>query len=146
MASQVISPTGSARSFLDTNLLVYTDDPRDPVKQLKAVELIKDHLLQRSGVVSLQVLQEYFVAATGKLHLAADLAKQRVEFFAKLHVVEPGVVDILDAIDFYRLHRVSYWDAMIIYCAKRAGCRELLTEDLQHGQVFDGVRVVNPFL
>ena len=146
MAAQVIPPGGAARSFVDTNILVYTDDPRDAVKQSKAVELVKDHLRRRSGVISLQVLQEYFVTATGELNLAADLAKRRVEFFAKLYVVDPGVDEVPAAIDFYRLHRLSYWDALILYCAKRAGCRELLTEDMRHGQVFDGVRVVNPFL
>jgi predicted nucleic acid-binding protein len=136
----------TSRSFLDTNILVYSDDPRDPAKQAKALDLIKDHLRQRTGVVSLQVLQEYFVSATGKLKLDAELAKQRVEVFAKFHVAEPTVNDILAAIDMHRLHSFSYWDALVLRMAKQTGCRVLLTEDMQHGQVVDGVRIVNPFL
>lgn len=137
---------GTTRSFLDTNILIYADDPRDAAKQSRAVELVKDHLRRRTGVVSLQVLQEYFACATGKLKLPADLAKQRVEVFTHMHVVEPGVVDVLAAIDLHRLHRFSFWDALILHCAKQAGCREILSEDLQHGQVIDGLRIVNPFL
>lgn len=146
MASQLSSGGFDSRSFLDTNILVYTDDPRDPAKHSAAVRLLKEHLQKRTGVISLQVLQEYFVTATGKLKLAADLAKRRVEFFARLNVVEPTTGDILAAIDLHRLHQVSFWDALILHSAKQAGCRILLTEDLQHGQIIDGVRIVNPFL
>jgi predicted nucleic acid-binding protein len=101
---------------------------------------------QRTGVVSLQVLQEYFVSARGKLRLDAELAKRRVEVFARFHVVVPRVSDILAAIDLHRLLGFSYWDSLIVHCARQAGCAVLLTEDMQHGQVIDGVRVVNPFL
>jgi len=142
-----MSPQGSnSRIFLDTNILVYSDDPRDPVKQTKAINLIKDHLRSRAGVVSLQVLQEYFVSATGKLRLDSELAKQRVEVFARFQVAEPTVGDILAAIDLHRLHGLSLWDALILRCAKQSGCRVLLTEDMQHGQIVDGVRIENPFL
>ena len=146
MASEV-SPGGRiSRSFLDTNVLVYSDDPRDPAKRLRALSLIEEHLRLRTGVVSLQVLQEYFVSATGKLKLNAELAKQRVEVFAKFHVAEPTVGDILAAIDTHRLHGLSYYDSLILRMAKQSGCRVLLTEDMQHGQVVDGVEIVNPFL
>jgi predicted nucleic acid-binding protein len=136
----------ASRTFLDTNVLVYSDDPRDPTKQVKALDLITDYLRQRTGVVSLQVLQEYFVTATGKLRLDAELAKQRIEVFAKFHVGEPTVNDILAAIDIHRLHRFSYWDALVLRMAKQTGCRVLLSEDMQHGREFEGVRIVNPFL
>jgi len=142
-----MSPIGrTSRSFLDTNVLVYSDDPRDLVKQTKALDLIKDHLRRRTGVVSLQVLQEYFVSVTGKLKLDAELAKRRVEVFARFQVSEPTVSDILAAIDLHRLHGFSYWDALVIRCASQSGCSVLLTEDLQNGRVVDGVEIVNPFL
>lgn len=134
------------RTFLDTNVLVYSDDPRDPAKQAKALGLIEDYLRRREGVVSLQVLQEYFVSATGKLRLDPGLARQRVEVFARFHVAVPAVADILAAIDMHRLHGFSYWDALILRMARQSGCRVLLSEDLQHGQVIAGVRIVNPFL
>lgn len=146
MASKVSSGGRVLRTFLDTNVLIYSDDPRDPVKHQKALDLIKQHLSARTGVISLQVLQEYFVNATGKLKLTAELAKRRVEVFARLQVVEPKVADILGAIDLHRLHGISYWDSLILHCAKQSGCRVLLSEDMQHGQVIDGVRIVNPFL
>jgi predicted nucleic acid-binding protein len=142
-----VSPGGRApRTFLDTNVLVYSDDPRDPLKHQKAIDLIKHHLSQRTGAVSTQVLQEYFVNATGKLKLDADLAKRRVEVFAKFQVTEPTVADVLLAIDLHRLHGLSFWDSLILQSAKQFGCRVLLSEDMQHGQVIDGMRIVNPFL
>ena len=146
MASPVNLGGGALRGFLDTNVLVYTDDPRYPIKQSVAIGLVSDHIRRRTGVVSLQVLQEYFVTITGKFRLAANLAKQRVEFFSRLHVVEPITSDILAAIDLHRLHQLSFWDALILHSARRSGCRILLTEDMQHGQIFDGVEIVNPFL
>src|ERR1035437_3494377 len=135
--------TKPLRSFLDTNVLVYSDAPRYPAKQATAIDLVQDHLRMRTGVVSLQVLQEYFVSATGKLKLDAELAKGRVEFFARFHVAEPTVGDILAAIDLHRLYRISLWDSLILRGAKQAGCSVLLTEDMQHGQEIDGVRIVN---
>lgn len=146
MASELSIAGRGSRTFLDSNVLVYSDDPRDPAKQQTALNLIKTYLRRRTGVVSLQVLQEYFVSATGKLKLDAELARRRVEVFAKFHVSEPTVSDILAAIDLHRLHGFSYWDALILRMAKQAGCRLLLSEDMQHGQEIDGVRIVNPFL
>jgi predicted nucleic acid-binding protein len=92
------------------------------------------------------VLQEYFVAATGKLKLDSELARRRVEIFAKLQIAELIVADILAAIDLHRLHGFSLWDALILRCAMQSGCSVLLTEDMQHGRVIDGVKIVNPFL
>jgi predicted nucleic acid-binding protein len=146
VAPELSAAKESSRVFLDTNVLVYADDPRDPAKQHTALNLLRAHLRQRTGVVSLQVLQEYFVSATRKLKLDAELARRRVEVFAKFHLAEPTVNDVLAAIDLHRLHSFSYWDALVLRMAKQAGCRVVLTEDLQHGQEFDGLRIVNPFL
>lgn len=134
------------RTFLDTNILLYGDDRADAAKQRRAMELILVHKAQHTGVVSLQVLQEYFVNATRKLGLDTGLVRQKVEAYCRFDVVEPVAADILAAIDFHRLHQISFWDALILHSAKQAGCRVLLTEDLQHGQMIDGVRIVNPFL
>jgi len=146
MAPEMSVKSRVPRTFLDTNILVYSDDPRDPAKRATALELIQDHLRLRTGTVSLQVLQEYFVSATGRLKLDSGLARQRVEVFARFNVAEPAVGDILAAIDIHRLHRFSFWDALVLRMAKQTGCRVLLSEDMQHGQEFDGVRIVNPFL
>jgi predicted nucleic acid-binding protein len=136
----------SARTFFDSNVLIYGDDDAYRTKQGRAIDLIEAHHRSRTGVVSIQVLQEYFVNATRKLGLDPSLAKSKIEVFAKFQVVVPDVTDVLAAIDLHRLSGVSYWDALILRCAKQAGCSVLLTEDMQHGQVVDGVRIVNPFL
>lgn len=135
----------SVRSFFDTNLLVYTDDHDAPEKQQRALELLADHRRDRSGVVSTQVLQEYFSAATGKLGVDDTLARRKVELFARLELVEVGVRTLLAAIDHRRLHGGSIWDALIVRAAVDAGCRVLFTEDSELLAV-DGLQVVNPFV
>jgi predicted nucleic acid-binding protein len=138
--------TALPRTFLDTNILVYGDDGDEPEKQRKALDLIAVHRLQRTGVVSLQVLQEYFTAVTRKQNLDPAIARNKVEVYSRFHLGEPGVSDILAAIDIHRLHGFSYWDALVLRMAKQTGCSVLLSEDMQHGQEFDGVRIMNPFL
>lgn len=135
----------SSQSFLDSNILVYGDDAAYPDKQSRALDLIESHRCQQTGVVSVQVLQEYFVNATRKLGIDPSLAKNKIEIFAKFRVVIPNVADVLAAIDLHRLSYISYWDALIVRCAKQAGCGVLFTEDMHDGQVIEGVRIVNPF-
>jgi predicted nucleic acid-binding protein len=94
----------------------------------------------------MQVLQEYFSNATRKLGVDPSLARQKTEVYRRFYVVEPSVSDIFAAIDLHLLRRLAFWDAMIVHCAMQAGCREVLSEDMQHGQVIVGVRIVNPFL
>ncbi len=135
----------AGRSFLDTNVLVYTDDADAPAKRDRAVELVGEHRRLRSGVISTQVLQEYFVASTRKLGVDAKLARRKVELFGRLEVVGIGIDDITDAIDLVRLHQVSFWDALIIRAARAAGCTRLYSEDLNPGWRIEGLTVVNPF-
>jgi predicted nucleic acid-binding protein len=141
-----MSAGSGPRTFLDTNILVYADDAAHPVKQQKAVSILCEHRKQRTGVVSLQVLQEYFVTATGKLKLDTTIARAQVEYFSGFDVAIAEPKDILAAIDLHRLHNFSFWDSLVLRMAKQAGCRVILTEDLQHGQVIDGVEIVNPFI
>lgn len=135
----------SARSFFDTNILVYTDDDDAPAKQRVARELWHEHRREGTGVVSLQVLQEYFVTVTGKLKHDTRKARRKVELLAEFDVAVPEVSDIIAAIDLHRLHGFSFWDALVLRSAKQSGCRVLLTEDFQDGSEIDGVRVLNPF-
>jgi predicted nucleic acid-binding protein len=92
----------------------------------------------------MQVLQEYFVTVTRKLQVDARIARRKVELLAEFDVAAPDVPDILAAIDLHRLHGFSFWDALILRSAMEAGCRVLLSEDLQAREV-DGIRIVNPF-
>jgi predicted nucleic acid-binding protein len=136
----------SARSFFDTNVLVYADDKAAPAKQRRALELVAEHRRAGTGVVSLQVLQEYFVTVTRKLGVDARIVRRKVELLAEFDVAAPDVADILAAIDLHRLHGFSFWDALILRAAKQAGCSVLLSENFQESREIDGVRVVNPFL
>jgi len=131
--------------FVDTNVLVCADDALDPAKQAAARGVLRRLFVERSGKLSLQVLQEFFAAATGKLGLAAVDARRRVEIFSHMEVVRLDVDDVLAAIDLHRLHELSIWDALIVRAAVLSGCRTLYTEDLQHGRRFEGLQVVDPF-
>jgi predicted nucleic acid-binding protein len=136
----------SARSFFDTNVLIYTDDESSPAKQRRALALIAENRRGGTGVVSMQVLQEYFVAVTRKLNLDPRIARRKVELLAEFDVVSPEVTDILAAVDLHRLHNFSFWDALIIRAAEQSGCAVLLSENLQHAREIDGLRIMNPFV
>ena len=133
------------RYFLDTNVLVYADDLDAGARGVRAREIVEEALVSGSGVVSTQVLQEFSVISTEKLGVAAESARRKLELLSALEVVPVRVDLILGAIDLHRLHHLSFWDALIVKCAGAAGCERVLTEDLQHGVVLDGVRVENPF-
>jgi predicted nucleic acid-binding protein len=136
----------SARSFFDTNILIYADDTSAPVKQRRALELVAEHRRAGTGVVSMQVLQEYFVTATRKLGVEVRVTRRKVELLAEFDVAVPDIGDILAAIDLHRLHQLSFWDALVLRSAKQAGCSVLLSEDFQASREIDGVRIVNPFV
>jgi predicted nucleic acid-binding protein len=136
----------SVRSFFDTNILVYTDDKGSPAKQRRALELVAEHRKNATGVVSLQVLQEYFVTVTRKLKVDPRVARRKVELIAEFDVATPDVADVLASIDLHRLHTISFWDALVLRAAKQSGCSVLFSEDMQDQREVDGVRIVNPFL
>ena len=135
----------SARSFFDTNVLIYADDKAARAKQRRALGLIAEHRRAGTGVVSLQVLQEYFVTITRKLQVDARTARRKVELLAEFDVAAPEVSDILAAIDLHRLHGFSFWDALVLRSARQSGCSVVLTEDLQDTREVDGLLIVNPF-
>ena len=116
-----------------------------PAKQRCALDLVAEHRRAGTGVVSLQVLQEYFVTVTRKLHVDARIARRKVELLAEFDVAAPDLADILAAIDLHRLHGFSFWDTLVVRAAKQAGCSVLFSEDLQQQREIDGVRIVNPF-
>lgn len=135
----------TARCFVDSNVLIYSDDLRAGPKRDRARELIEEVMVAGTGVLSLQVLQEYFSASKKKLGLSADSARQKIQLFSRLDVVILGVPDLLAAIDLHRLHQLSIWDALVIRAALNGGCRILYSEDLQHGRRINGLEIVNPF-
>jgi predicted nucleic acid-binding protein len=134
-----------ARSFFDTNVLIYADDKAAPAKQRRALDLVAEHRRARTGVVSMQVLQEYFVTITRKLRVDAAIARRKIELLAEFDVAAPEVADILAAIDLHRLHGFSFWDALVLRAAKQAGCSVVFSEDMQNARDIDGLEIVNPF-
>lgn len=134
-------------AFFDTNVLVYLFDSASPEKQGRARDVFSERAQRDEVVLSTQVLQEFYVTVTRKLAppLSADEAERLVRDFAAFPVVSTDAPLVGAAIALSRRHQLSLWDAMIVVAARAGGATELLTEDLQHGQVLEGVRIVNPF-
>jgi predicted nucleic acid-binding protein len=133
------------RTFLDTNIWIYADDDDCPAKQTRAKQLIFDHRRAGSGVVSIQVLQEYFRNAVRKLHLDPGVARRKVELMTEFKVAVASAEDVFAAIDLYRLNGFSFWDSMIVHMARKSGCRVVLSEDMQHSREIFGIQIINPF-
>ena len=132
--------------FIDTNVLVYLFDSGSPRKQVRARELLAE--AADSAILSVQVLSEFYVAVTRKLErpLPADQAQAAVDTLCELQVRPLHSNLVTSAIRRCQASRLSYWDALIVETAIEAQAKILLTEDMQHDQRFDGLRVVNPFL
>ena len=135
----------SEREFLDTNVLIYAHDARDPRKRACARELLRRLLRERRGVLSIQVLQEFFAAATRKLGMPSEVARLNVSSYARFDVVSLSVPDVIAAIDLHRLHHFSIWDALIVRAALNGACTTLHSEDMQDGRAIDTLVVRDPF-
>lgn len=133
------------RSFLDTNILIYSVDGADPAKQDAAIDVIAQHAREKTGVISTQVLQEFYSAATKKLGIEPLQARRIVRDFRIFDIVQVTPEIIEDGIDCSILNTISFWDALIVASASTAKCSEILSEDLADGQTIQGVRVRNPF-
>lgn len=136
------------RAFFDTNVLVYLFDADDRDKQAEAREILRQSAADGRVLLSTQVLQEFYVSVTRKLAepLSEEEATRAVRDLARFPVVQIDPTLILAAIDGSRRYRFSFWDALIIQAAIQGGADALYTEDLQHGQVVDGLRITNPFI
>ena len=132
-------------TFFDTNVLVYADDQSAAAKRETAIRLIAEHLRQGTAVVSIQVLQEYFSAATRKLGVPAEFAQQKVEILTRARVVRLNEFDLIAAIELHRLNQIAFWDALIVHAARSAGCALLYSEDELGGGRIGDLRIVNPF-
>lgn len=133
--------------FVDTNVLVYRHDLSDPVKQQRSDEWLRLLVRTRSGRLSFQVLLELYATLTRKLKFGVDERKAQ-EIARDFTVWEPVAIDLGVMERAWRLqegHFLSWWDALIVGAAQSCECRVLLTEDLQHGQAFGQVRVIDPF-
>ncbi|MDE0834811.1 MAG: PIN domain-containing protein [Akkermansiaceae bacterium] len=135
-----------AKTFLDTNILIYSIDRAYPSKQETAISLIATHAKQRSGIISTQVLQEFYSAATRKLGVPPTLAKQYLTDFRIFDIVQVTPDIIESGIASSILHQLSFWDGLILAAASTANTDILLTENLNHDQTIQGIKIQNPFL
>lgn len=137
----------TAPVFVDTNVLVYARDVRDPVKQLRAKEWVAKLWLERSGRISWQVLNEYYVTVTRKLStgLSREAARLSVELLSAWNPLPVDGQLVRAAWRLQDAYSLSWWDALIVAAAQAAGCACLLSEDISAGQRYGEVEVVNPF-
>jgi len=136
------------KSFLDTNVLVYLFAPDAPEKRSRARQILERTAADAELVVSVQVLQEFFVTVSklASEPLSSEAAEEEVRRFCAFEVVRTDERLVLAGIQRSRVSKISFWDALIVEAALRAGCSTLYTEDLQAGWQVDGrLRVVNPF-
>lgn len=133
--------------FVDTNILVYAYDRSAGKKHAIAASLVKDCWENETGHLSIQVLQEFVFNVTRKIASPLDplAVQQIVTDLAHWRVHSPEVRDLLQALDFQERHHLTFWDAMVVQSAIRLDCKQLLSEDLNHGQVYGSVQVINPF-
>lgn len=134
--------------FLDTNIIIYAYDTTAGEKHESAHRILVDLWNSGLGVLSTQVLQEFFVAATRKIPrpMYVKTTREIVQDFLKWNVVINDGQSILDSIDIQMRYKYSFWDSMIIDAAVKGGAEILLSEDLTGGQRVKGVKISNPFI
>lgn len=135
-----------SKIFIDTNILVYSMDRHEPEKREKCRGLLKKAVNEFTGVISTQVMQEFYVAGTRKLRADPLTVKDILHAMQRFEVVIITPEIIKEAIDCGIIARISFWDALIVAAAESARCEKLWSEDLNDGQIIRGVRIENPLL
>jgi predicted nucleic acid-binding protein len=134
--------------FVDTNVLIYAEDLADAPKHARALQWLELLWQRRQGRVSTQVLNEFYTNVTRKIRPPMPMGDARAEV-RRYQRWNPWQIDqqtVETAWAFEARFALSYWDALVLAAASHQGCRIVLTEDLQHGQTIDSLRIVNPFL
>ena len=138
---------GSAGSvFFDTNVLLYGFDATNAEKRIRAQAWLEAAWAARRARASWQVIHEFYQNATGKLKQPTDRVRNAVESYLEWPLEPSGPVLLRRAWHWCDTAQVHFWDAMIVAAAEQSGARLLVSEDLQDGQSFGSVTVVNPFL
>lgn len=130
--------------FIDTNLIVYANDRRDKAKQASALAVVRKAIREGSGIISVQVLQEYANTALTKLGQEPTVVLRQLALLESMRVVCPDARMVSRAVELKSLYQISFWDASILAAAESTGCSRLLTEDLNDGQMYGSIRVMNP--
>ena len=138
----------SVRYFLDTNIFVYSLDRTVPAKARRAATLIRDGLENGNGIVSYQVVQEFFNVAFRRFAqpMSAFAAEEYLNtIFRPLLVVHSSPALFISALQVYAQHHLSWYDSLIVAAAQEAGCSVLYSEDMQLGQRVNHLRIEDPF-
>ncbi len=133
--------------FADTNILIYAHDLDAGFKHDISVLTMTDLWEKRNGVLSVQVLQEFYVNVTRKIHrpISRSEARAIIKNYLLWHIQVNKLETILLASEIEEKHLLSFWDAMIVAAAYQSGAKTILTEDLNHGQKIEGILIKNPF-
>ncbi len=134
--------------FLDTNILIYAHDVDAGDRHWRAKAVVKSLWETAGGMLSTQVLSEFYVNVTRKIPSPLEPAQARsiIEPYLSWKVQTLGPESVLAASELQQRHRISYWDALIVHAAASGGASILYSEDLSDGQMIEGVRIVNPLL
>lgn len=137
----------SDKVFFDTNILVYANDSAEPWKQKIARNLIKNALKVQSAVISIQVLNEFWVTVTQKIKtpLPESVAEKELELFELMEIVDLRLSIFQDALKMKKLFSLSFWDSLILSAANAANSKIVYSEDMQDGQIVSAMKIVNPF-
>lgn len=133
--------------FLDTNILLYSisSNPQEASKRFRALELLD----AQTNCLSIQVLQEFYVQATRATRPDAiphQLATQLIHSWSRFRIQDMTMPILQSALRIRTNHQLSFWDSAVVAAALALGCNRIYTEDLNHGQVIDGLTILNPFL
>lgn len=136
------------KTFIDTNIFVYCFDNGSPEKKKKAIEIVEGFWENSKGVLSFQVLKEFFVTVTEKLPNKMDLrdAKAAVIDLLTWEIFHESKSSFEKSLQIVERYRLSFWDANIVSAAILSDCAQIFSEDLRHRQTIEGVKIVNPFV
>ena len=136
----------SDKTFIDTNVLIYAHDIDAKVKHEAAKRVLQELWGERTGVLSMQVLQEFYVNVTRKI--SRPLSKESARLVVSTYTawcIDTSPAEISSAFRIEDEAHIGFWDALIVASAVKGGANRILSEDLNAGQIISGVRVVNPF-
>jgi predicted nucleic acid-binding protein len=134
-----------SKIFIDTNIFIYTLDKRDEIKQEKARKILKQIVELHQPVISTQVIKEFYVVAISKMKADHFTVKNIIHNFRNMEIVNNDLELIEQAIDISVISQVSFWDSLVVAAAEKAKCEFIFSEDLNPGQTYRGVIVINPF-
>jgi predicted nucleic acid-binding protein len=136
----------ATRSFIDTNVLIYAEASDAPQKQRAALALLRGLFEENQGVLSTQVLQDYCNVALKKLKLPAQYVRSQLDLYEQFEVVQVTPSIIRAGLDLHQTRSISFFDALVLASAHASGCSVIWTEDMNAGEVVNGVCVTNPFV